>query len=84
MQKTRLLCISGSYKDAAINAEIIYNIQALLSEKDLERVVDSTSKNTQIQDSYGANDYLEKLLGCAERRFSKEKIGELRKKVKKT
>jgi len=74
--------ISGSYNDAAANAEILYDLQALLSEEDLEKIADFTSENTQIRDSWGAENYLKKLLGYVERRFGKEKTDEIRKRMK--
>jgi len=73
--------ISNSYYNAGVNAQILYNIQSLLSEKDLDRIAEYLLANDQIRDSYRAREYLEKMLTSAEGRFGEAKIEEMRKRL---
>jgi hypothetical protein len=73
--------ISNSYHSAGVNAQIVYNLQSLLSEKDLDRIVDYLLTNDQIRDSYIARNYLEKILTSVEARFGKAKMEELHKRL---
>jgi len=72
---------SNSYHSASINAQILFNLQSLLSEKDLDRIFDYVLANDQIRDSYKARNYLEKILTSVEGRFGKAKMEELRKRL---
>lgn len=69
--------LSDSYEIAAINAEILMNIQRFLSDTDLVKVVDSALTNDQIFQSWEAKRYLTKILALCEGRVDKRKIEEL-------
>jgi hypothetical protein len=53
--------ISGSFKSARASAESLYNIQSLLSETDLDKIVDYASANSQIKGSWDSMNYLKKM-----------------------
>jgi hypothetical protein len=73
--------VSKSFKSAAISAEILYGIQSLLSETDLERIVDYARTNAQIRGSWEANSHLEKIMSSLETRFGRTKMEELRRRL---
>lgn len=73
--------ISKSFKSAGISAEILYGIQSLLSEADLNQIVNYAIANAQIRGSWEANKHLEKMLSSLETKFGKTKIEGLRKRL---
>jgi hypothetical protein len=73
--------ISKSFQSAGVSAEVLYNLQSLLSEKDLDTIVNYALVNPQIKDSYNATNYLEKILSSVEGRFGRTKMEELHRKL---
>lgn len=72
---------SNEYLLAGINAEILFNIQYLLSDADIVRIVDSALSNDQISFSWEARKYLVKMLAHFEGRIDRTKTEELFKKL---
>jgi len=68
--------ISRSYEAAGVNAQILVNLQSLLSDGDLEKIIDFTLANDQILYSYKARNYVQKIL-TSSKQVAKKKIDKL-------
>jgi hypothetical protein len=73
--------ISHSYDVAGTNAEILKNIQFLLSETDYTKIVEFALSNEQVLGSWKAKEYLLKILSSCEGRVDRAKLEELRGKL---
>jgi hypothetical protein len=69
--------LSDNFEVAAINSEILMNIQNLLSDSDLEKFVNFALANNQILSSWAAKRYLVKILALCEAKVNNERTKEL-------
>jgi hypothetical protein len=72
---------SHSWVFASITTKILVNLQSLFSPENWNQIVDHMITNDQIQSSFDARGYLDKLLVICEGKVNPEKIREARKKI---
>lgn len=74
-------CSSDSFDVATINSQIILNLTDILSKEQVNKIVNSSSKNDQIYCSYGTKYHLKRFLRIHENEISADKLEELNKKL---
>ena len=72
---------SHTWEMAAVTTRILVCIQSLLSTDELDRMVNHILTNDQIQSSFSAQEYLEKMLALCDGKVDPAKIREARKKI---
>jgi len=72
---------SRSFEMAGINAEIVLNLLPVLSDEQIDRVIESATSNDQINNSYKAKVHLQEIISYSEGRVKREKVEKLRSRL---
>jgi len=72
---------SYSFEIASKWSEIVLNISHLLDDSQINKVVETSIKNNQIYDSWGAQKNLDKFLDAYKERIKKDKYWKLKEKI---
>jgi hypothetical protein len=70
--------LSSSFNIAGSNTEVVLNLADILTEEELNRVIDAALSNGQIAYSWKARGLLKKLLSIYQNRIAEEKVKKLK------